>query len=94
MRWKWRSGQEPDGPAFEQNPSEPPKIKFGENTLFGVCSEAKSPNVAEDDISVITHYLPGLGQYELFVQVVEYTNALEHQRGQSSIHALCELPQV
>ncbi len=30
MRWKWRSGQEPDGPAFEQNPSEPPKIKFVE----------------------------------------------------------------
>ncbi len=27
----------------------------GENTIFGVRSEAKSTNVVEDDISVITH---------------------------------------
>ncbi len=60
--------------------------------FFGVCSEAKSTNVAEDHISVITNYLPGVGQYEPIVQVVEYTDALEPQRGQSSIHILCERP--
>ncbi len=60
----WKSEQEPDGPAFEHNPSELPKTQFvekGENTLLGVYSEAKSTNVAEDDIPVMAHWLPGVG---------------------------------
>ncbi len=63
--WGWKSGQEPDGPTFEQNPSELPKtLRWeGERTpLFVVHSEAKSMNMAEDDINVTTHWLPGVGQ--------------------------------
>ncbi len=30
MYWGWKSGQEPDGPAFERNPSELPKTHFVE----------------------------------------------------------------
>ncbi len=30
MLWNWKSGQEPNGPASERNPSEPPKIQFAE----------------------------------------------------------------
>ncbi len=33
-----------------------------------------------------------MGQNEPIVQVVEYTNALEPQRGQSSIHEFLERP--
>ncbi len=44
----------------------------------------------EDEIYVTTHYLPGVGRNESVVQVVEHANALEPQRGQRSIHALCE----
>ncbi len=67
-------------------------LRRGENTLLGVCSEAKSTNVAEDDIPVTAHLLPGVDQNEPIVQVIEYTNALEPQRGQGSIHAFCEHP--
>ncbi len=28
VRWNWKSGQEPDGPAFERNPNETPKTQF------------------------------------------------------------------
>ncbi len=78
--------------GIQVNPQKHSLLRRGENTLFGICSEAKSTNVAEDDISVITHLLHGVGQYESILQVVEYTNTLEPQRGQSSIHALCEHP--
>ncbi len=82
MRWNRKYGQEPDGPAFEQNPSEPPKhsswcLFWGQEHECG---------------GVTTHSLPGMGQNEPIVQVVEHTNALEPQRGQSSIHAFCEHP--
>ncbi len=30
MLRNWKSGQEPDGPAYERNPSEPPKTPFAE----------------------------------------------------------------
>ncbi len=68
-------------------------VCWEENTLLGVHSEAQSTNVAEDDIPVTAHWLPVVGQNEPIVQIIKYTNALEPQRGQSSIHALCERPQ-
>ncbi len=46
--------------------------------------------MAEDDIPVIAHRLPGVGQNEPIVQVIEYTNALEPQGDQGGIHAFCE----
>ncbi len=44
-------------------------------------------DVAENNIPVTTHWLPGVSQNEPIVQIVQYTNALEPQRGQCSIHA-------
>ncbi len=47
-------------------------------------------NVAENDISVTTYYLPGVSQNEPVIQIVQYTDALEPQRSQCSIHAFRE----
>ncbi len=49
-------------------------------------------NMTKDDIPVIAHWLPGVGQNEPIVQVIEYTNALDPQGGQGCIHAFCERP--
>ncbi len=72
------------------NSQEHSSLRGEENTLLGVHFEAKRMNVVENDISVMTHYLPGVGQNEPVVQVVQHTNALEPQTGQCSIHAFRE----
>ncbi len=48
--------------------------------------------VAKNDIPVTTHLLPGASQNEPVIQIVQYTNALEPQRGQCSIHAFGKRP--
>ncbi len=81
-RWNRKYGQEPDGPAFERNPMLNPQ-----NTLLGVCSETKSTNVVEWQL---THSWNG----------PEWANrpgSWAHKcpgasKGQSSIHAFCEHP--
>ncbi len=96
MHWGWKSGQEPDGPAFERNPSELPKTWFVERgrehsswcSTWGQdheCGRGQHPC----DSSL---WLPGVGQNEPIVQVIEYTNALEPQGSHASIHAFCERP--
>ncbi len=47
--------------GIQMNPQKHRLLRRGEDTLFGVFSEAKSTNVTEDDISVIIHQLPGVG---------------------------------
>ncbi len=96
MYWGWKSRQEPDGPAFERNPSELPKTHFVEkgrehSSWYSFWGPEHECGIGRD-ILVTSHWLPGVGQDEPIIQVVEYTNALKPEKGQSSIHALCERP--